>query len=111
MLQGLCHACDYGMVDSFLKSFMMRWLILLVSAILSSSFGGYGAVGKNTLSLGTRGDNLGGDGVSCSSTLGAAGVVPPVGESCCSSSLGAACSVGAGGIGCSDGAALGVSVH
>ena len=69
---------------------MMRWLILSVSAIHGGSFGGYGACGKNTLSVGTRGSKLGGDEVSCSSTLRASGVVPPGGESGYSGTLRAA---------------------
>ena len=41
-----------------------------MSAILGGGFGGYGADVKNKLYVSTRGANLGGDKVSCSSTLG-----------------------------------------
>ena len=58
---------------------MILWLILLVSAILGGGFGGYSADGKNTLYVSTRGANLGGDEVSCSSTLGAAEWCPMAG--------------------------------
>ena len=68
----------------------MRWLVLLVSAIRGDSFGLYGGSGKIKLSVGKIGDTLGGDGVYCSSTLGASGVLPPSWDPGCSGTLGAA---------------------
>ena len=88
----------------------MCWLILLVSAIRGGSFGGYGVGGKNTLSVGTRGATLGGDGVSCYIKLGDSGVAPSAGDSGYSGTLGSACSVGADGLGCPVGAVIGLSV-
>ena len=43
---------------------MMFWFILLVIAIRGGGFGGYSAGGEITISVVTRGSNLGGDGVS-----------------------------------------------
>ena len=63
---------------------MMHWLILLVSVIIGGGFGGYSTGGKNTLSIGNRGSTLGGDGVSCYSTLVDTEVVPPGGDYGCS---------------------------
>ena len=65
-----------------------------------------GLVVKNTISVGTRGSTLSGDGLSFSSTLRAAMVVTPGGEYGCYVTLVYACSVGAGELFCSVGAVL-----
>ena len=88
----------------------MIWLILSVSAICSGSFGGYGDGGKISLSVGTRGTTLGGDRFHCSITFGSARVLPPGRDPGCYVTFRDACSVGEGGMGCSVGAAIEVSV-
>ena len=67
----------------------MLWLILSVSTIYGGRFSGYGDGGKSTLSVSTRGSTLGVDGVSCSITLVAVGMVLLCGGLGCYDTLGA----------------------